>query len=208
MLELALSAAEIFLNPTRLSFVALGVLIGLSLGVIPGLGGVVGLSLLLPFTFDMDPLTALAFLVGLQAVVVTSDTIPAVLFGVPGTVGSAATILDGHPKRAAYLLHKVLKSAIANASQDLDVDLNALVVSESRVDEGPLLGGRVRWRPRAQGRATPIHKRTSHLRIGLSEATELRKRRGTTASTTAPTTGPTTGSVADTNEETPVEASE
>jgi len=80
-----------------LSFVALGVLIGLALGVIPGLGGVVGLSLLLPFTFDMDPLTALAFLVGLQSVVVTSDTIPAILFGVPGTVGSAATILDGHP---------------------------------------------------------------------------------------------------------------
>jgi len=97
MLEMALSAGAIVLDPERLTFVALGVLIGLSLGVIPGLGGVVGLSLLLPFTFDMDPLTALAFLVGLQAVVVTSDTIPAVLFGVPGTVGSAATILDGHP---------------------------------------------------------------------------------------------------------------
>jgi TctA family transporter len=91
------SPGAIVLDPERLTFVALGVLIGLALGVIPGLGGVVGLSLLLPFTFDMDPLTALAFLVGLQAVVVTSDTIPAVLFGVPGTVGSAATILDGHP---------------------------------------------------------------------------------------------------------------
>ena len=45
----------------------------------------------------MDPFTALAFMMGLQAVVVTSDTIPAVLFGVPGTVGSAATILDGYP---------------------------------------------------------------------------------------------------------------
>jgi len=97
MLEMALSAGATILDPERLSFVALGVLIGLSLGVIPGLGGVVGLSLLLPFTFDMDPLTALAFLVGLQSVVVTSDTIPAILFGVPGTVGSAATILDGHP---------------------------------------------------------------------------------------------------------------
>ena len=97
MLDMALSAGAIVLDPERLTFVALGVLIGLALGVIPGLGGVVGLSLLLPFTFDMDPLTALAFLVGLQAVVVTSDTIPAVLFGVPGTVGSAATILDGHP---------------------------------------------------------------------------------------------------------------
>ncbi len=97
MLGMALKAAEIMADPTRLAFLALGVLIGLVLGVIPGLGGLVGLSLLLPFTFNMDPYTALAFLMGLQAVVVTSDTIPAVLFGVPGTVGSAATILDGYP---------------------------------------------------------------------------------------------------------------
>lgn len=97
MLDMAVKAANIMADPTRLGFLALGVLIGLVLGVIPGLGGLVGLSLLLPFTFDMDPYTALAFLMGLQAVVVTSDTIPAVLFGVPGTVGSAATILDGYP---------------------------------------------------------------------------------------------------------------
>ena len=110
---MALSAAAIMLDPTRLSFVALGVLIGLSLGVIPGLGGVVGLSLLLPFTFDMDPLTALAFLVGLQAVVVTSDTIPAVLFGVPGTVGSAATILDGHPMAKQGLAARAFGAAFS-----------------------------------------------------------------------------------------------
>jgi TctA family transporter len=97
MLGMALKAAQIMADPTRLAFLALGVVIGLVLGVIPGLGGLVGLSLLLPFTFNLDPFTALAFLMGLQAVVVTSDTIPAVLFGVPGTVGSAATILDGYP---------------------------------------------------------------------------------------------------------------
>lgn len=97
MLGMAIKAAQIMADPTRLAFLTLGVLIGLVLGVIPGLGGLVGLSLLLPFTFNMDPYTALAFLMGLQAVVVTSDTIPAVLFGVPGTVGSAATILDGYP---------------------------------------------------------------------------------------------------------------
>ncbi len=97
MLGMAAKAAGIIVQPERLAFLSMGVLIGLVLGVIPGLGGLVGLSLLLPFTFDMDPYTALAFLMGLQAVVVTSDTIPAVLFGVPGTVGSAATILDGHP---------------------------------------------------------------------------------------------------------------
>ncbi|WP_238381055.1 tripartite tricarboxylate transporter permease [Alkalilacustris brevis] len=81
----------------RLAFVVLGTLLGLMVGVIPGIGGLVGLSLLLPFTFAMDPFTALAFLVGVSAVTTTSDTIPAVLFGVPGTTGSAATVLDGHP---------------------------------------------------------------------------------------------------------------
>ena len=97
MLDAAISAAVTLSDPTRLSFLGLGVIFGLILGVIPGLGGLVGLSLLLPFTFNMDPFTALAFMMGLSAVVVTSDTIPAVLFGVPGTVGSAATILDGYP---------------------------------------------------------------------------------------------------------------
>lgn len=97
MLGSAILAFQNMASIERLGFLFFGVLIGLVLGVIPGLGGLVGLSLLLPFTFNMDPYTALAFMMGLQAVVVTSDTIPAVLFGVPGTVGSAATILDGYP---------------------------------------------------------------------------------------------------------------
>lgn len=97
MLGSAGLAFQNMMNLERLGFLSFGVVIGLVLGVIPGLGGLVGLSLLLPFTFNMDPYTALAFMMGLQAVVVTSDTIPAVLFGVPGTVGSAATILDGYP---------------------------------------------------------------------------------------------------------------
>ncbi len=93
-------------------------------------------------------------------------------------VNDAIALLKTHPRRAAHLIHKVVKSALANASNDLDVDLNALVVAESIVDGGPLLGGRARWRPRAMGRATPIRKRTSHLRIGLQEAASRRKRRG------------------------------
>ena len=92
-------------------------------------------------------------------------------------VNDALAILASHPRRSAKLLHKVVKSALANASNDMDVDLNALVVHQARVDMGPLLGGRGRWRPRAMGRATPIRKRTSHLLIELSEAAELRSRR-------------------------------
>ncbi len=99
MLEIAGKALVIMSDPTRLMFLAAGVLIGLSLGVIPGLGGIVGMALLLPFVFTLsdDPYSAFALLLGMGSVVTTSDTIPAVLFGVPGTTGSAATILDGHP---------------------------------------------------------------------------------------------------------------
>jgi TctA family transporter len=97
MLEAALTALALMLEPTRLAVLFAGVLIGLGIGVIPGLGGIVGMALLLPFTFGMDPYMAFAFLLGMGAVTTTSDTIPAVLFGVPGTTGSAATVLDGHP---------------------------------------------------------------------------------------------------------------
>ncbi|MCH8916784.1 MAG: tripartite tricarboxylate transporter permease [Proteobacteria bacterium] len=97
MLTAAGDALIIMSDPMRLMFLFGGVIIGLILGVIPGLGGLVGMALLLPFTFDMDKFAAFAFLLGMGSVTTTSDTIPAVLFGVPGTTGSAATILDGHP---------------------------------------------------------------------------------------------------------------
>lgn len=101
--------------------------------------------------------------------------VAAMVRGMP--VNDALAVLEHSPKRAAFLMRKVVRSAMANASNDLDVDLNALVVRESRVDEGPLLGGRARWRPRAQGRATPIHKRTSHIIVALAEEESLRTRR-------------------------------
>ncbi len=85
------------LSGERMFFMTFGVLVGMALGAIPGLGGVVGLAILLPFTFDMDRGAAIAMLVALTSVPTTTDTIPSVLFAVPGTVGSQATILDGHP---------------------------------------------------------------------------------------------------------------
>jgi putative tricarboxylic transport membrane protein len=97
MFDMALSALDQIFDPTRLMFLVLGTMMGLIVGAIPGVGGLVGLTLLLPFTFGMDPYSAIAVMMGLLAVTTTSDTIPAVLFGVPGTVGSAATILDGYP---------------------------------------------------------------------------------------------------------------
>jgi TctA family transporter len=97
VMQMALEALVAMGEPQRLLFLALGVICGLLLGVVPGLGGLVGLSLLLPFTFTMEPYTAIAFLMGLVSVTATSDSIPAVMFGVPGTVASAATVMDGYP---------------------------------------------------------------------------------------------------------------
>jgi TctA family transporter len=76
--------------------VTCGVVAGLLVGVIPGIGGIFGMALLIPLTYNLDPYAAFALLLGMGSVTTTSDTIPAVLFGVPGTVGAAATVLDGH----------------------------------------------------------------------------------------------------------------
>tara|TARA_R110002124_G_scaffold43772_7_gene134403 strand:+ start:994 stop:3042 length:2049 start_codon:yes stop_codon:yes gene_type:complete len=97
MFEAAIDAIFIILDPVRFGFLTIGVVIGLAVGIVPGLGGLVGLSILLPFTYALDPYAAIAMLLALSSVVATGDTIPAVLFGVPGTVGSAATVVDGYP---------------------------------------------------------------------------------------------------------------
>jgi large subunit ribosomal protein L22 len=84
-------------------------------------------------------------------------------------VGRALDLLGTHPARGSSLFLKVLRSAIANASQNEAVDVNNLIVSDARVDSGPLNQGRVRIRPGPMGRAMPIRKRTSHLRISVRE---------------------------------------
>jgi len=96
MFEAAVQALLALCDPFRFAILVGGVLIGLVLGVIPGLGGVVGLTLLIPFTYKLDTYTSFALLLGMAAVTTISDLIPAVLFGVPGSVGAAATVIDGH----------------------------------------------------------------------------------------------------------------
>ncbi len=78
-------------------FLIIGVLAGIYFGAVPGLSGLVGMAILLPFTFGVEPVAAFALLMGMYAVTTTSDTISSVMLGVPGTAGSQATILDGYP---------------------------------------------------------------------------------------------------------------
>jgi large subunit ribosomal protein L22 len=88
------------------------------------------------------------------------------------SVNRALELLQYSTNRSCRLLEKVVKSALANANQDERVDVNKLVVAECRVDDGPLLGGRPRWRPSARGRAMPIRKRTCHIHVGLDATPE------------------------------------
>ena len=78
----------------------------------------------------------------------------------------AERILTFTQKKAAGIVKKVLKSAIANATQNPNIDENILYVKEIFVGQGPSLK---RWRARAQGRAAPIKKRMSHITVVLDE---------------------------------------
>jgi len=84
-------------------------------------------------------------------------------------VGEAIAILRHTPKSASPVVEKVLNSAIANAEHNYDMDVNNLVVAEAYVNEGPTLK---RFRPRAQGRASQINKRTSHVTLVVTEKKE------------------------------------
>ncbi|EUB99168.1 protein of unknown function DUF112 transmembrane [Rhizobium sp. CF080] len=97
MLAAAAEAFAVLMDPLRLLLLAGGVLMGLFLGIVPGIGGLAGMALLLPFTYTRDPYSAFAMLLGMAAVTGTSDTIPAVLFAVPGSAGAQATVMDGNP---------------------------------------------------------------------------------------------------------------
>lgn len=78
-------------------FLVVGCFLGIWLGAIPGLNGLIGMVIVLPFTFDMQPVPAFALLLSLFAVTSTGDTIASVMLGIPGTAASQATILDGYP---------------------------------------------------------------------------------------------------------------
>ncbi len=82
-------------------------------------------------------------------------------------VDEALALLQFAPQAASETVYKVLESAIANAETTESLDRGTLVVANGQVDEGPTMK---RWRPRAQGRATRINKRTSHITLVVQPA--------------------------------------
>ncbi len=97
MFEAFVSGLVLVFQWPAIGYLVFGVFLGIWLGAVPGLGGIIGLVILLPFTYGMDPVSAFALLLGMYAVTSTSDTIASVMLGIPGTAASQATILDGYP---------------------------------------------------------------------------------------------------------------
>ena len=89
-------------------------------------------------------------------------------------VAAALDILAFTPKKAATMIAKTLKSAVANAENNNNLRADKLVVQEATVGEGPTFK---RFQPKARGSAGPIRKRTSHIRIIVTDEIEIRPKR-------------------------------
>ena len=93
-------------------------------------------------------------------------------------VEDALALLQFAPQGASETVYKILESAIANAETTEGLTASDLVISKATVDEGPTMK---RWRPRAQGRATRINKRTSHITLVVQPADVVSEKKGRTA---------------------------
>jgi putative tricarboxylic transport membrane protein len=96
-LDLLLTGFNALMEPSRLGFMMLGVVLGLLIGVIPGVGGTTGVAILLPVTVFLEPISALVMLAGIYWGAMYGGLITSILFGVPGNPWSVATMFDGRP---------------------------------------------------------------------------------------------------------------
>ncbi len=115
MIEALFEGLALVLQWKALAFMLLGIGLGFWVGMLPGLGGATTLALMLPFIYNMQPVEAFAFLLGMHAVVATTGDITSVLFGVPGEGTSAATILDGHAMAKKGEAGRALGAALASS---------------------------------------------------------------------------------------------
>jgi len=78
-------------------FISLGTLVGLVLGIIPGMSGSLGVALLLPFSIYLDTPLAIGLLIGVYKSAMFGGSVSAISFGTPGTAAAALDVLDGYP---------------------------------------------------------------------------------------------------------------
>ena len=114
-MELFLDVLLRLFEPGHFLFLIAGAVLGMTVGILPGLGGTTALAILLPFVTNFEPTQALALMIGVLAPTTTSDTFPAVLIGIPGTSGSQATVLDGYPMARLGMASRALSAAFLSS---------------------------------------------------------------------------------------------
>lgn len=97
MLEAMSAALDRLAALDAVSTIFIGTLIGIVFGALPGLGSVIALALVLPFTYGMDPMLAMLLYAGIMSSVTFGGSVPAILLNTPGTPPNAATCFDGYP---------------------------------------------------------------------------------------------------------------
>lgn len=118
------------LNLSTLFYVAIGVALGQVVGAIPGLSIIMALAIAVPFTYALEPLTAIAFLISVNKGGTVGGAVPAILLNTPGTPESAATALDGHPMARKGRGMKAMKySLYYSVTGDFASDLVLILVS-------------------------------------------------------------------------------
>ena len=96
-MELLLSGIQAVCTPAILMWIFLGVTLGVIFGALPGISATMAIVLCISFTYSMNPVVAIAFLAAVYCASITGGSITAIMFKIPGTPSSAATVLDGYP---------------------------------------------------------------------------------------------------------------
>src|SRR5437868_4308543 len=115
MLDAFIQGLLLVLQWKAFLFMLGGIFVGFWVGLLPGLGGATTLALMLPFIYNMQPVEAFAFLLGMHSVVATTGDITSILFGVPGEATTAAIILDGHAMAKKGEAGRALGAALASS---------------------------------------------------------------------------------------------
>lgn len=103
-------------SPSVFLMLLLGVVIGGIVGIVPGLGALVAMAVMLPFTFTMTPYEAFALLLGTYAVTATTGDLTSILIGVPGQPDSAALVLDGYPLTQQGQANRAMGASVASGT--------------------------------------------------------------------------------------------
>jgi putative tricarboxylic transport membrane protein len=120
---------EQLFQPSVLLLLLLGVLIGGIVGFLPGVGALVTLTLMLPFTFTMSPFESFALLLGAYAVIATTGDLTSILIGVPSHPDSAALIMDGYPLAQQGQATRAMGAAVASGTIGALIGAAALALS-------------------------------------------------------------------------------